>query len=189
MNLYFIRHGESTANRDRVFAGHWDVELTDLGEEQAIKAARQAKFDGIQIDIIISSPLKRAYRTAELIALELGILPDQIITSDYAKEKSGGKKTEGVSYSALDDMTEEQLADFFSDGEAGESVMWRACKLFELVKNYGNKNILVVAHAGIGMRFLSVATGLDIDFNRFKIPNAQIIEVSVDNIKDMQGVK
>ncbi|MGI6612311.1 MAG: histidine phosphatase family protein [Candidatus Nanosyncoccaceae bacterium] len=185
MSLYFIRHGESTANRDRVFAGHWDVDLTDLGEEQAIKAVRQAKLDNIQIDTIISSPLKRAYRTAELIALELGIQPDRIVVSDYAKERSGGEKTEGVPYEVLNTMTEDQVADFFSDGESDESVLERARDLLEFVMSYGDKNVLVVSHAGIGMRFLSVATGVSIDFNKFKIPNAQVIKVDVENIRNL----
>lgn len=185
MSLYFVRHGESTANRDRVFAGHWDVSLTNLGEQQAVEAARRAKVDGIQIDVIISSPLKRAYRTAELVALELGISPDEIVVSDYAKERSGGKKTEGVSYSVLNNMTESQVVNFFSDGESDESVLERARKLWELVRSYGRKDILVVAHAGIGRRFLSVATGIKLDFDNFKLPNAQIIEVSAEKIRSL----
>ena len=33
--LIFVRHGESEANENGAFAGHWDIDLTQLGLQQA----------------------------------------------------------------------------------------------------------------------------------------------------------
>ena len=37
--LIFVRHGQSMANFTKSFAGHLDVDLSDLGRQQAILAA------------------------------------------------------------------------------------------------------------------------------------------------------
>jgi len=67
--LYFVRHGESEANREGVFAGQRnDSPLTLRGREQARLAGRAIITRGISIDRIIASPLLRARETAKIIA-------------------------------------------------------------------------------------------------------------------------
>ena len=64
MKLYLVRHGESTYNIDGIIQP-LGSELSEKGKEQAKFLA--ARFKNIPVDIIISSPLKRAKQTAEII--------------------------------------------------------------------------------------------------------------------------
>ena len=64
-NLYLVRHGESTCNEVNRFAGTIDAPLTPLGEAQARMAAR--RWGGPPPEIVFTSPLQRARRTAEIL--------------------------------------------------------------------------------------------------------------------------
>ncbi|WP_322743757.1 histidine phosphatase family protein [Vasconcelosia minhoensis] len=65
--MILVRHGQSSFNVKRMIQGHDDQSvLTELGEQQARRVG--AALSGIVPDAIYASPLKRARRTAELIA-------------------------------------------------------------------------------------------------------------------------
>lgn len=61
--LVLMRHGESQWNLENRFTGWTDVDLTDLGREQARKAGELLKEQGYEFDIAFTSVLKRAIRT------------------------------------------------------------------------------------------------------------------------------
>jgi broad specificity phosphatase PhoE len=61
-----VRHGVTDWNREGRFQGRTDVPLNDEGIAQAHSAAR--RLQGVTVDIIVSSPLIRAVKTAEIIA-------------------------------------------------------------------------------------------------------------------------
>jgi 2,3-bisphosphoglycerate-dependent phosphoglycerate mutase len=61
--LVLMRHGESQWNLENRFTGWTDVDLTDLGREQARKAGQMLKDQGFEFDIAFTSVLKRAIRT------------------------------------------------------------------------------------------------------------------------------
>jgi 2,3-bisphosphoglycerate-dependent phosphoglycerate mutase len=61
--LVLMRHGESQWNLENRFTGWTDVDLTDLGREQARKAGQLLKEQGYEFDIAFTSVLKRAIRT------------------------------------------------------------------------------------------------------------------------------
>jgi broad specificity phosphatase PhoE len=62
--LWLLRHGETEWSRSGQYTGLTDLELTPAGEQQAVAAGR--KLAGISFDTVLTSPLKRARRTAEL---------------------------------------------------------------------------------------------------------------------------
>lgn len=64
--FYFLRHGETEMNADRLVAGSIDTALTALGRQQAVEAA--AALAGQPVTGIFSSPLRRARDTAAPIA-------------------------------------------------------------------------------------------------------------------------
>jgi probable phosphoglycerate mutase len=72
MPLYLIRHGESTGNVQLIFQGQRDAALTALGEQQAVTLGRWLAAQGVQPVQIHSSPLQRAWRTAQLLAEQFG---------------------------------------------------------------------------------------------------------------------
>lgn len=65
LEVYFVRHGQSEANRQNIAAGWSDTPLSPLGREQAMKTAKL--FEGIRLDKIYCSDLVRAKETCELV--------------------------------------------------------------------------------------------------------------------------
>ncbi|MEO0678957.1 MAG: histidine phosphatase family protein [Pseudomonadota bacterium] len=79
--FHFLRHGQTTYNRDGIFQGQIDSPLSDAGVAQA-EAAAQA-LQGEPIRRIVASPLSRARLTAEAAGRVLGL---PVHTDDGLKE-------------------------------------------------------------------------------------------------------
>ncbi len=77
LKLYLIRHGETDWNVDGRIQGHSDVDLNARGYEQARRLAARIGEEGT-FEAIYSSPLKRAFATAQLIgaAVKLPVTTD-----------------------------------------------------------------------------------------------------------------
>jgi 2,3-bisphosphoglycerate-dependent phosphoglycerate mutase len=65
--LILVRHGQSTWNVDNLFTGWHDVDLSDLGREEAVLAGRELQNEKLEPQIAFTSVLKRAIRTLWLI--------------------------------------------------------------------------------------------------------------------------
>ncbi|HXQ31191.1 MAG TPA: 2,3-diphosphoglycerate-dependent phosphoglycerate mutase [Steroidobacteraceae bacterium] len=61
--LVLVRHGQSTWNRDNLFTGWTDVDLTEQGQAEAAEAGRLLAAQGFKFDQAFTSVLKRAIRT------------------------------------------------------------------------------------------------------------------------------
>ena len=70
--LWLLRHGETEWSKSGQYTGLTDLALTDKGEEQA-KSARPA-LSGVDFDLVLTSPLQRARRTAALAGF-----PDAVV--------------------------------------------------------------------------------------------------------------
>jgi 2,3-bisphosphoglycerate-dependent phosphoglycerate mutase len=70
--LVLLRHGESEWNLANLFTGWVDVDLTDTGRAQATGAGREMRAAGLTFDIVHTSVLVRAVRTANLALDEMG---------------------------------------------------------------------------------------------------------------------
>lgn len=78
--IYLVRHGETEFNRERRLQGHVDSALTDLGRRQAEAVGRRLRklIGGEPGWRILTSPLGRARRTAEIISAAVGTTPVEI---------------------------------------------------------------------------------------------------------------
>jgi broad specificity phosphatase PhoE len=140
--FYFIRHGETDWNREHIFMGQKDIPLNQYGIEQAQKAAKN--LADVEIASIATSPLKRAAKTAEIIAKAIK-RPITII--DELRECCWGTK-EGQ---AADDET------FFKKwleghGPAGAETVQEFDKRVLSALNQVLKlpePVLIVAHGGV----------------------------------------
>lgn len=78
MNLYFIRHGETTGDVENRYGGAYDDLLSPLGEQQVKELA--GELASVGIEKIFASSLKRAQQTAAGLASRVGCpvvtLPD-----------------------------------------------------------------------------------------------------------------
>jgi 2,3-bisphosphoglycerate-dependent phosphoglycerate mutase len=65
--LILVRHGQSTWNVENLFTGWHDVDLSDLGRQEAVRAGQELLRAGLEPQIAFTSVLKRAIRTLWLI--------------------------------------------------------------------------------------------------------------------------
>ena len=71
MKLVLIRHGESERNRENLFTGWTDVDLSETGREEAKNAGLLLKEGGYDFDVCYTSYLKRAIHTLNLVLQQL----------------------------------------------------------------------------------------------------------------------
>lgn len=72
--LVLVRHGQSQWNLENRFTGWWDVDLTELGIDEARAAGRLLCDMGFDFDLCFTSVLTRAIRTLDLVLHQMGQL-------------------------------------------------------------------------------------------------------------------
>ncbi|MBE7445438.1 MAG: 2,3-diphosphoglycerate-dependent phosphoglycerate mutase [Planctomycetia bacterium] len=72
--LVLVRHGESIWNRDNLFTGWTDVDLSEKGAEEARQAGQTLKKEGYTFDVAFTSVLKRAIRTLWITLDEMDLM-------------------------------------------------------------------------------------------------------------------
>jgi probable phosphoglycerate mutase len=151
--LIFVRHGEAEGNLKRLFHGWTDSELTLKGNQQAQAVAKRLKDE--PIDIIYSSPLKRAYRTAQNIAEEKNISDIKVI--DGLKEIHGGL-WENVKWADLpvkwpveyDEWENKPHLHCMPMGESIKDAFNRTLSIIlKIIEENKGKNICVVTHGTV----------------------------------------
>ncbi|MDD5091611.1 MAG: histidine phosphatase family protein [Candidatus Wallbacteria bacterium] len=76
--IYLIRHGLSTANDQGIVQGHQDFPLSPEGEKQAFELAAFFRKNRIEFDIVASSDLTRARKTAEIVCGSLDVVTESL---------------------------------------------------------------------------------------------------------------
>ncbi|PHJ13281.1 phosphoglycerate mutase, partial [Fervidobacterium sp. SC_NGM5_G05] len=84
--IYLIRHAVTEWNEKQLWQGVVDTDLSKKGIEQARKIGHFFKMNDIKIDIIYSSPMKRAIQTAQEIALKIGYDTENILVDERLRE-------------------------------------------------------------------------------------------------------
>ena len=72
--VILLRHGESVWNKENLFSGWTDVDLSEHGREQARDAGRILKEHGFSFDVAFTSVLKRAIRTLWIVLDEMDLM-------------------------------------------------------------------------------------------------------------------
>ena len=151
MKFYIIRHGQTNWNKEGRIQGKTDIELNEEGIKQAEEAKRILK--DYPIDMIVSSTLKRARKTAEIIN-EAKNVP---IIFKEALEERGLGEFEGKTQQEFQDeiWNSEILANYNLNKEyRGVETIQDLCNrvwnlIDELKDGYKDKNILLVTHGGV----------------------------------------
>ena len=114
VEVYFLRHGETTWNRERRLQGSIShPDLTERGVKMAEATARGMKAAGVKLDRVYTSPYRRAAHTAEIIADGTGA--GKPTTDARLREMCFGKY-EGMHY-VRGQYTDENMRCFFEDPE------------------------------------------------------------------------
>ena len=163
-NILLIRHGQSEWNKLNLFTGFKNVDLSEQGVEEAIKASENFKELGIKFDLVNTSVLSRAQRTSEIILKELGQQEDlkkksKIIEHIALNERDYGDLTGLDKKETADKYGDEQVHKWrrgYSDrppgGESLEDVVSR-------VKSYYDSEILPQIHSELNSNILIAAHG------------------------------
>ena len=163
-NILLIRHGQSEWNKLNLFTGFKNVDLSEQGVEEAIKASENFKELGIKFDLVYTSVLSRAQKTSEIILKELGQQEDlkkksKIIEHIALNERDYGDLTGLDKKETADKYGDEQVHKWrrgYSDrppgGESLEDVVSR-------VKSYYDSEILPQIHSELNSNILITAHG------------------------------
>lgn len=195
--FYIVRHGQTTWNVEGLMQGHTDSPLTEKGEQQAKETAEKLKH--INFDLIFSSDLLRAKRTAEIISLERQLAVE---TTDLLRERSFGIY-EGQPYEAvhvydelLEKLGEDERHTFSQNGVEDEaSFIGRILTFFrETAVTHPGKNILVVSHGGV-IRSLLLHLGIaawKAGASNIIVKNASYMKLLSDGVnfevKELEGI-
>ena len=146
-----LRHGQTQMSVDKQYSGHTDVELTELGQKQALAAAQAVANRGLTFDAIVSSPLKRCHSTANAAAQALGM--DEVEIVDDLIELDFGE-WEGLCFDDVHQNDNERLRKWMQDssitcpdGESIQQLHKRVRRVRkELQERFAGKTVLVVTH-------------------------------------------
>ncbi|MBC6988672.1 2,3-bisphosphoglycerate-dependent phosphoglycerate mutase [Hymenobacter sp. BT491] len=87
-HLLIVRHGQSVWNLENRFTGETDVDLSPLGEQEALRAGKLLKPH--PVDVAYTSVLKRAIHTLAIIKVQTGWLDLPVIRSAALNERNYG---------------------------------------------------------------------------------------------------
>jgi 2,3-bisphosphoglycerate-dependent phosphoglycerate mutase len=111
--LVLCRHGQSDWNLQNLFTGWTDVDLTELGRQEAIDAGRTLRELGFEFDIAYTSVLKRAIRTLWLMLDELDTMWIPVVRDWRLNERH---------YGALQGLNKAETAARYGDDQV---LIWR----------------------------------------------------------------
>ncbi len=111
--LVLLRHGESVWNKENLFTGWTDVDLSEKGVEEARQAGRLLKAEGYTFDIAYTSVLKRAVRTLWLALEEMDLCWLPIVNTWRLNERH---------YGALQGLNKAQTAEKYGEAQVK---LWR----------------------------------------------------------------
>ena len=181
MKIYLIRHGETTANVEKKFAGVWNVDLTDKGIAQAVLTSEKLK--DIQFDEVYCSSLKRAMDTADIIVKHQAKKP---VVMDALMEMNFGiweGKSFGEIKASAPDLLDQWFKDFehfvVPEGESVKEMFERVTKAYKgIIEPYSpddDVKICIVAHGGVIQALLSYfCFGDNSGYWKFRVENCGI---------------
>ncbi|NEA34162.1 histidine phosphatase family protein [Streptomyces sp. SID13031] len=160
MQLIVVRHGQSTWNQDRRWAGQADPPLTQLGRDQAAELALSCRAAGI--GAVLCSDLSRARETAAIVArtLQLGEpIESPDLRERWSRTLTGltADEIEATFPGALSAWRDGSSTKLPGDSEAFDPFAVRVRRGLETAAGLAPV-VLAVAHAGV-LRALAELTG------------------------------
>ena len=161
--IILVRHGETEWNVAEIFRGRIDIDLNEMGIKQAGLLAEY--LSNVKIDAIYSSPLKRALKTAEIVAgyhkLDVDIAPG---LTDF-----NFGKWQGLSHQEVKDKYKQLYAEWINHpaqvkmpaGESLDDVRKRTNDVVaELIASYEG-TVVLVSHRVVNKVLICALLGLD----------------------------
>jgi broad specificity phosphatase PhoE len=151
--VHWARHGENVANLSRTFSYRvFDGDLTDRGVSQAECLAERLLAATDRYGLLVSSPLRRARQTAQIVSARLGLpVADEL---DDLREVNVGELDGRADHRAwrvyeatLAAWRSGQLSQRFPGGESGDELAARTRRaLHGIATQAGSTDAVVIAH-------------------------------------------
>jgi broad specificity phosphatase PhoE len=163
-SIYLIRHGQTAWNKEEIFRGRTNIPLDETGLKQAELAAEY--FKGMEIHAIYSSPLARAWQTAEKIAeprsLNVEAL-DGVIDMSFGNWEGHPhqevKKMDPETYRLWRDEPHRAR---LPGGETLDEVRLRAMAAVEaVIQSNPNRTVVLVSHRVVNKVLICGILGID----------------------------
>ena len=183
--ILLARHGETDWNRENRFQGHADPPLNETGRAQAADLAGALANEPLAA--VYSSPLRRAFETAQIVGAPHGLEP---VPVDALREVDVGS-WQGLTRAEIEERFPEQFARWldyeqgWDDGESYDEMGRRVlAALLELAATHEGERILAVSHGGPVRAAYAVADGIEHSEARRRGPvvaNAFVAKFSVED--------
>jgi broad specificity phosphatase PhoE len=158
-HVTLLRHGQTTANEESVIQGQMDFPLSPTGILQAQALAAEWRRGSARFDLIISSPLQRARRTAEIVAEALGS-PLEIDAAWQERHLGEAEGRDGdAAFAALDQFPSPHER-AFGTGESEWDLFMRAIRAAQALIRRPAGRYLVVSHGAFLNSVLRAILGI-----------------------------
>lgn len=163
-SIIVVRHAESIANIKGIYQGQtYDTGLSELGKKQAKALAERLKVFGVRR--IITSPLKRALQTAEVIANKTNCeveISKAIIETNHGVWEGRPKDWVSQNFPDIHSLWREKPSEvIFPGGEAFMDTIQRTLNFLE--NTDFEPNTVVITHDNILRVMISLISNSDID--------------------------
>lgn len=170
MNVYFVRHGQSEANANRVYSGWSQVPLTEKGLQDAANAGKIMK--NVHFDKVYSSDLLRARQTCETALPGIKYETDVLLREISTGILTGQKHMEVRARYGAAHMACVEKRDYSRYG--GENHEMHCARVATFMKNLEENavdgNVAIFCHDGTCKAILRYVMG--VDFHPYRVTNA-----------------
>ena len=174
--ICLMRHGQTDWNKLSLIQGKIDNPLNETGKKQAIEIGTYLINYDPNWDIIISSPLSRAYETCFIVSKMLAYNQEIIKETSVIEREFGALEGAKVSIESYELMFAEQVEGL----ESLENLKNRAyLAILEIAKKYEGKKILIATHSQF-IKGLIVKIDSSFDF-RFVLKNTSLNYFTYEN--------
>ena len=163
-SIYLVRHGQTAWNKEEIFRGRTDIPLDETGLKQAELAGEY--FKAMVIQGVYSSPLSRAWQTAEPIALfqNLKAQPiEGIIDMSFGNwEGHALQEIERIDPETYRQWREEPHLAKLPGGESLDDVRFRAMAALEwVIKKHPEGSVVLISHRVVNKVLICGILGID----------------------------
>lgn len=162
--IYLVRHGQSIGNLKRLYLGHTDLDLSELGHRQAKMTADHLAY--VNFSRIYSSDLKRAYNTAIPHAKMRGmdIIPSENLRELYLGDWEG-RDVDELIRDESELFIEGWQKKFGTFSIPNGEVVWQgglrfASEVEKIAKAHVGETVLITAHAAVIRVFWGIISGV-----------------------------
>ncbi len=188
--IYIVRHPQAKGNANRIFQGLYNADVTEIGERQL--SALAERFKKVEFDVIYTSPLLRAVKTAHAVNKYHNA---EIIEYNGIIEINGGD-LEAKPWSYFEETYPEKYSEWKNEpykfvapkGESMQNVYNRAKEsLTDIISKNKGKTVVITSHGCTIRNMFCVLHGLNIeslnDINWVENTGVSLIEIEDNTAK------